>query len=139
MDLHIETSTPFEMQKDGLHNIFLDNLTLSGKWHGQMRPRFEICAASQTGNTVLAYDGARPVGWALIFEKMPYPTSCIYFYVDKEYRKQGIGTKLMETAKQFCGDNRIEVSIWNPVSQSFFLRFGNTVLNPYVTWTDEDE
>ena len=132
-------STPVEMYTTGLHQTFLENLTLSEKWNGQMAPRFHLCVKEKTGKTVLAYVDGKPVGWTLIFKTFKKAKNdTIYFYVDKNFRRQGIGSQLMEESRKIASDTVI-VAPWNPASDSFFGKLDNVLYDTYVTWTDEEE
>lgn len=85
---------------------------------------------------LLAYKTSSLVGWAILskedssffFPNTHDPFSAtdgVLFevYVDPKYRRQGIGTKLMEKAKKKSGLNRICLCPWDSNSRGFFKNF----------------
>ncbi|MBN2351610.1 MAG: GNAT family N-acetyltransferase [Spirochaetales bacterium] len=90
-----------------------------------------------------AYDGESPVGF-ILFYKRDYPDHIFKkghcsVYLDQicvkpEYRKKGLGRRLMDELTSYCRENgigRIELSVWsdNQNAQAFFKKMG---FDPYL-------
>jgi len=94
------TNAQFEKQKGEVNRQALKELVDSGKTPG-----------------LLAYDGARPIGWCSLAPREEYARlarsrilkpvddtsvwSVVCFFVDKDYRARGVSGQLLEAAKDF--------------------------------------
>lgn len=85
---------------------------------------------------ILAYQDATLVGWAILSKEdsnFYFPNTYDSFtpaqgvlfevYVDPKYRRKGIGTKIMETAKKKAGTQTICLCPWDSNSRGFFKNF----------------
>jgi GNAT superfamily N-acetyltransferase len=85
---------------------------------------------------ILAYQNSTLVGWAILsredsgfyFPNTDEPFSAsqgalFEVYVDPKYRRKGIGTKLIETAKKKCGTHTLCLCPWDSSSRNFFKNF----------------
>jgi GNAT superfamily N-acetyltransferase len=95
---------------------------------------------------IIAKDRFRHAGWCLL-QRHPYvdpeygqpitvPTASIGFYVHPDYRRQGLGFRLIQEASDHArniGAARLLANTWNRSSRSFFLRAGFLELTKYVS------
>lgn len=88
---------------------------------GDMRPTFQRLRANDEWGRVVMIEreaDGRLLAWALLFiSERGDPTT--YMYVDKEYRRRGYGTRLIERAKRLLGAHP-RVVAWNRISDAFY-------------------
>lgn len=90
---NIADLTPSEIKQcDSLNKRDKGAMQDEFRYYRQFKP--------EVANCVLAKDGDKVLGWALIFPEYDKKRTA-YFYVRHSERRKGIGTKLLLVAQQF--------------------------------------
>jgi N-acetylglutamate synthase-like GNAT family acetyltransferase len=83
------------------------------------------------GNFWLALEDGKPVGTIGLYELSPDVGYFVRFYVDKNYRRKGIGTRLLSTLTEFAKKNNykklfLTTSSDREAANKFFVKMGFT-------------
>lgn len=93
---------------------------------------------------VIVSEGNRYVAWCMVkrhdrdpINGRPFnvPTASVGFYVDPDFRRLGLGTRLIQAASEVARKNgmgRLLANPWNKSSNAFFQSCGFVDLTPYV-------
>lgn len=98
----------FELEYNNFDPALNMNWTFSEKGENYFRELIK------SGTVWVAVDNNKVIGYLAgsIGEKPSYVTTSLAeldnFYIEKEYRRQGIGKKLVEEFKQYCINNQIQ-------------------------------
>lgn len=97
-------------------------LTLSGTGgYGLMQGKLLSDKGTKWATMLRDTDG-NLIGWALVFRE--YSRNAAYFFVDKAWRKQGVGTHLYRSVRRKFGI--VKVYPWDNTSRAFFSKVGAT-------------
>ena len=97
-------------------------------------------------HSFIVYLQEEPIGYATIFEKEyqenPFRKSYTSLVIDqmcvkKEFRRKGVGSRLVSTIRDFAkqrGIDKLELSVWNQneEAKSFYARMGFSTLIDYM-------
>lgn len=67
-------------------------------------------------------------GWGLLYTyEYISDTKMLNVYIDERYRRNGIGSKIFNMAKEYCGkmEYKMFISPWNKTSYSFYNKLDN--------------
>jgi len=134
--MKLQTTNLYEVRKNKKLMRVLFSLTLRG--YSEMRTHLHSIWGeySKQCPIVLAKYKNKVVGWAIMYRYVDDGRGwywSAHFYVNRAFRRKGIGTTLYNEAKRLCGDN-MYCSAWDKTSAAFFAK--NKAKIEEGTWQD---
>jgi len=109
-----------------VEKLKLSIYTPMGRIIEQLKSKKDFYGSLYEGTAILAEENGKTVGWLTLTEWVRCDIDTKYLelnvFVDKEYRKKGIGTKLVECAENIA-NHRILSCPYDAASERFFNNF----------------
>jgi len=100
------------------------NYGTSGEmWYRLNDARRESIRAEESQALMIRDRQGKLIAWALLFKDRYCRSYEVHFYVPQKYRRQGLGTKLVDAVKR--REPKAMVKPWNKASKAFFENFPN--------------
>lgn len=74
----------------------------------------------RAGYVIIAKKEALIVGWGFVFKKVDNVYKTFYTYVRKDFRRNGIGSKIYKLALVFNDNEKLNVSRWSREAERFY-------------------